>query len=46
MLNYIYKETILLLNLVLKSLYSFKDYSSTFIYKYKPIDFSVIFVFN
>jgi hypothetical protein len=45
-LNYIYKEFILPLNLALKSLYSFKDYSFIFTYKRKAIDLLIIFVFD
>jgi hypothetical protein len=45
-LNYVYREFILSLNLVLKSLYSSKDRSFIFAYKYKGIDLSTIFVFN
>jgi hypothetical protein len=45
-LNYVYRESILSLNLVLESLYSFKDYSSIFACKRKAIDLSAIFVFN
>jgi hypothetical protein len=46
MLNYVYKESILPLNPALESLYSSKDYSSIFAYKYKAIDLPAIFVFN
>jgi hypothetical protein len=46
MLNYIYKETILLIDLMLKSFNYFKDYNSIFIYKYKPKEFVIIFIFN
>jgi hypothetical protein len=46
MLNYIYKETILLMDLALKPFNSFKDYSFIFIYKYKPKELATIFVLN
>jgi hypothetical protein len=46
MLNYIYKETILLINLMLKPFYSLKNYSSVFIYKYKPKELTIIFILN
>jgi hypothetical protein len=46
MLNYIYKETILLINLVFKPFYSFKNYSSIFIYKYKLKELIIIFIIN
>jgi hypothetical protein len=45
-LNYIYREFILSLNLALESLYSSKDYSFIFAYKYKAIDLPAVFVFN
>jgi hypothetical protein len=45
-LNYVYRESILPLNLVLESLYSSKDYSSIFACERKAIDLLVIFVFN
>jgi hypothetical protein len=45
-LNYIHRESILSLNLALKSLYNSKDYSFIFAYKYKAIDLSAIFVFD
>ena len=46
MLNYIYKETILLINLMLKPFNSPKDYNSVFIYKYKPKELITIFILN
>jgi hypothetical protein len=46
MLNYIYKETILLINLVLKPFNSSKGYSSIFIYKYKLKELIIIFILN
>jgi hypothetical protein len=46
MLNYIYKETILLIDLALKPLNSSKDYSSVFVYKYKFKEFIIIFFLN
>ena len=46
MFNYIYKETILLIDLVLKPFNSPKDYSSVFIYKYKPKELIIIFILN
>jgi hypothetical protein len=46
MLNYIYKETILLIDLVLKPFNSPKDYSFVFIYKYKSKELIIIFVLN
>jgi hypothetical protein len=46
MLNYVYRESILPLNLALESLYNFKDYSSIFAYKRKAIDLPIIFVFD
>jgi hypothetical protein len=46
MLNYIYKEIILLINLVLKPFNSLKNYSFIFIYKYKPKELIIIFIFN
>jgi hypothetical protein len=46
MLNYIYRETILLIDLVLKPFNSPKDYSSVFIYKYKLKELITIFIFN
>jgi hypothetical protein len=45
-LNYVHREFILPLNPVLESLYSSKDYSSIFAYKYKAIDLLAVFVFN
>jgi hypothetical protein len=46
MLNYIYKETILPINLALKPFNSLKDFSSVFIYKYKPKELAAIFILN
>jgi hypothetical protein len=46
MLNYIYRETILLINLALKPFNNSKDYSSVFVYKYKPKELTTIFVLN
>jgi hypothetical protein len=46
MLNYIYREIILLINPVLKPFNSLKDYSSVFIYKYKPKELITIFILN
>jgi hypothetical protein len=46
MLNYIYKETILLINLALKPFNSLKDYSFIFIYKYKLKELTIIFILN
>jgi hypothetical protein len=46
MLNYIYRETILPIDLALKSLNSPKDYSFVFIYKYKSKELAAIFVLN
>jgi hypothetical protein len=46
MLNYIYKEIILLIDLALKPFNSSKDYSSVFVYKYKPKELTIVFVLN
>jgi hypothetical protein len=46
MLNYIYKETILLIDLALKPFNSFKNYNSIFVYKYKPKELTIIFALN
>jgi hypothetical protein len=46
MLNYVYRETILLIDLALKSFNSLKDCSSVFIYKCKPKELATIFVLN
>jgi hypothetical protein len=46
MLNYIYKETILPIDLVLKPFNNPKDYSSVFVYKYKLKELATIFVLN
>jgi hypothetical protein len=46
MLNYIYKEIILPINLALKPFNSLKDYSSVFVYKYKPKELIIIFILN
>jgi hypothetical protein len=46
MLNYIYKETILLIDLVFKLFNNLKDYSSVFIYKYKLKELATIFILN
>jgi hypothetical protein len=46
MLNYVYRETILPINLALKPFNSPKDYSSVFIYKYKPKELATIFILN
>jgi hypothetical protein len=46
MLNYIYKETILPIDLVLKPFNSSKDYSFIFIYKYKSKELTIIFILN
>jgi hypothetical protein len=46
MLNYIYRETILLIDLALKPFNSSKDYSFVFIYKCKPKELITIFVLN
>jgi hypothetical protein len=46
MLNYIYKEIILFIDLVLKPFNNPKDYNSIFIYKCKPKELIIIFVLN
>jgi hypothetical protein len=46
MLNYIYKEIILLIDPALKPFNSPKNYSFIFIYKYKPKELATIFILN
>jgi hypothetical protein len=46
MLNYAHREFILPSNPALESLYSSKDRSFIFAYKYKAIDLPAVFVFD
>jgi hypothetical protein len=46
MLNYIYKEIILPIDLVLKPFNSSKNYSSVFIYKHNYKELATIFILN
>jgi hypothetical protein len=46
MFNYIYKEIILFINLVLKPFNYSKDYNFIFIYKYKSKELIIIFILN